>query len=225
MSETETTTGHTQPAPAPLQEVSNPPYVVPYGHADAPPPVPPEPVQDPETQAYLDAHQAAQDPREPGAPPMTADEYHEAFAKPPDPRDTGTETPAPGDLIPPVPGAAADAGPQAPPVNIDVPHLSQDGAILVCTMGNWEGEPDQYAYLWVADGLEVGNGLNEYTLVSDDVGRDYVCAVTATNAAGSTTAPLSNNVTVVDFAAREAETETDGEPKPKRSHHRAKEAD
>jgi hypothetical protein len=220
MSETAPKTEHTELTPAPLQETVNPPYVVPYGHADAPPPVPPEPVPDPETQAYLDAHQAAQDPREPDAPAMTPDEYHAAFAKPLDPRDP-TESVIPPEHL--VPASGPDAGPGSPPVNVDVPYLSQEGAILVCTMGNWEGEPDQYAYLWVADGLEVGNGTHEYTLVADDVGRDYVCAVTATNAAGSTTAPLSNNVTVVDFAAREGE-----EPEHKtrnRSHHRAKEAD
>ena len=177
--------------------VDNPPYVPPLGYADAPPPVPPEPDPDPETQAYLDAHAAPPDPRDPGGvgADAPAEDYQSQFSKPPDPRDPPTSELTPGDLNPP--STAVDL---VPPVNVDIPHLTQDGAVLTCTMGNWEGEPTTYAYTWVADGLEVGPGDPDYDLVAGDVGKAYVCVVTATNPAGSTEAPASNEVVVEDFS-------------------------
>ena len=39
-----------------------------------------------------------------------------------------------------------------PPVNVDVPYVAQEGSVLTCTMGNWEGEPSHYAYQWRVDG-------------------------------------------------------------------------
>jgi hypothetical protein len=182
--------------------VVNPPYVVPFGYADAPPPVPPEPTLDAETQAWIDAHVASPDPRDPDQDPaMPPETYHAGFAKPPDPRDPTESLLTPGELFPPAPNLPPpDAAPTAPPVNIDAPYVEQVGATLTCTMGNWEGEPTQYAYLWVCDGLEVGTGTDVYVLVADDVGRAYACVVTATNAAGSTEAPASNAVTVVEVS-------------------------
>ena len=188
-----------------MSDVVNPPYEPPYGHADAPPPVPPEPTPDPETQAYLDAFAAPPDPRDPvegdeGAA-RDPEDYQDAFVKPPDPRDPENSELTPGDLTPPSPGG--ETGAASPPVNVDVPYVSQEGATLTCTMGNWEGEPTSYTYQWRRDGADVGGGEGAvYSLTEADVGLAFVCVVTAGNAAGITAAPPSNEVTAVEVAAR-----------------------
>lgn len=96
---------------------------------------------------------------------------------------------------------APDAPPSGPPMNMDVPYVSQDADRLLCTMGNWEGTPTSYAYAWKVDGASVGSNAATYTTTADDVGKTATCVVTATNAAGSTVAPPSNSV-VVAAAAR-----------------------
>jgi len=189
--------------------IINPPYEVPYGYADAPPPVPPEPTPDPETQAYLDGFVASPDPRDPlteagtrdGADLRDAGAYVDGFAKPPDPRDPTESVITEGELRPlaPAPEVAPEPPATDPPVNVDVPYVGQDGALLACTMGNWEGEPTGYAYQWVGDGLEIGAGEPTYPLTEADVGRVFSCVVTASNAFGETEAPASNEVTVVAF--------------------------
>jgi hypothetical protein len=155
-------------------DVNNPAYVVPPGHADAPPPVPKEATPDPQTQEYLDG-----------------------FTKAPDPRDPPTSELAPGDLYPPTTNTPPAGDPVALlPVNVDVPYVSQDGAALNCTMGNWTGEPTAYTYQWQRDGLDVGDGTASHILTEADIGVAFVCIVTASNAMGSTIAPPSNSVTV-----------------------------
>jgi hypothetical protein len=85
-----------------------------------------------------------------------------------------------------------------PPVNVDVPYASQAGATLNCTMGNWTGEPTAYAYQWFVDGVaREGASSATYAVQPDVVGHSAACVVTATNANGDTTAPMSNAVTVV----------------------------
>jgi hypothetical protein len=89
------------------------------------------------------------------------------------------------------------------PENVDVPHASQVGTTLECTMGNWTGEPAAYAYQWLLDG---GPGIvatgPTYAVTPDDVGRVANCIVTASNAAGSTVAPPSNDVVIAQPPAR-----------------------
>ena len=87
-----------------------------------------------------------------------------------------------------------------PPVNVDVPYVAQDGGLLTCTMGNWEGEPTMYAYQWKRDGVGVGTGSTSYVVAPEDIGTTVTCVVTASNAAGATTAPSSNGVVVADPA-------------------------
>ena len=86
---------------------------------------------------------------------------------------------------------------QGPPVNVDVPHASLTGATLSCTMGNWTGEPTSYAYAWHSDGVANGATAATYPIQPEDAGHALACVVTATNALGSTAAPMSNAVTVV----------------------------
>jgi hypothetical protein len=83
-----------------------------------------------------------------------------------------------------------------PPVNVDVPHVSQTGATLNCTMGNWNGEPTDYAYAWQADGVANEATGPTYTVKPEDAGHSLACVVTATNAMGSTTAPMSNAIAI-----------------------------
>jgi hypothetical protein len=189
-----------------MSDVVNPPYEPPFGHADAPPPVPPDPNLDPEAQAYLDAFVAPPDPRDPvegeAGAARNPEDYQDAFVKPPDPRDPEDSELTPGDLTPPAPGDEGSAS--APPVVVDIPNLSQEGATLNCTMGNWQGEPTSYAYQWQAEGVDVGDGTATYALIETDVGLAFVCVVSATNAAGTTVAPPSNMVTATEIAVREA---------------------
>jgi hypothetical protein len=82
------------------------------------------------------------------------------------------------------------------PTNVTVPHVSQNGDVLNCTMGEWTGEPASYAYQWKIDGANVGTNAPNYTATTANVGNTATCVVTATNAAGSGTAPPSNGVVV-----------------------------
>ena len=95
-------------------------------------------------------------------------------------------------------------GPNDPPINIDVPYASQEEAVVNCTMGNWTGAPTGYAYQWKNDGADIGDGAVPYPITAADVGHTITCVVTATNAAGSTAAPPSNDVVVTEPTTPEA---------------------
>lgn len=92
--------------------------------------------------------------------------------------------------------AASLTAAAGPPVNVDVPYVSLTGAMASCTMGNWQGEPTSYAYAWHLDGVANGATDATYTVTPDDSGHSLACVVTATNALGSTVAPMSNSVAV-----------------------------
>lgn len=93
----------------------------------------------------------------------------------------------------------ADAG-APPPVNVTVPHITQAGATLACTMGEWTGEPTSYAYQWNIGGTDVGDGSNTHEVTAADVGATATCTVTATNDAGSAAAPPDSHV-ITDIGA------------------------
>jgi hypothetical protein len=93
--------------------------------------------------------------------------------------------------------AAAMTAASGPPVNVDVPYASLTGATASCTMGNWQGEPTSYAYAWHSDGVALEGATSAtYAVQPDDSGHSLACVVTATNALGSTAAPMSNSVAV-----------------------------
>jgi hypothetical protein len=84
-----------------------------------------------------------------------------------------------------------------PPVNVDVPYVSQAGNdALSCTKGNWNGEPNAYDYAWHSDGVANGASGADYTIAEADAGHTLACVVTASNALGSTAAPMSNGVAI-----------------------------
>ena len=86
-----------------------------------------------------------------------------------------------------------------PPVNVDVPYASQqDAATLTCTLGNWDGQPTGYAFAWHKDGVANGATGETYAVQPGNVNHGLACVVTATNALGSTAAPMSNTVVVAD---------------------------
>jgi hypothetical protein len=98
----------------------------------------------------------------------------------------------------------AEAPTEAPSVT-DVPTIIGDPAVgntLNCTMGNWVGEPTEYAYQWQRDGADIEATGDSYVIAAEDAGTSLSCTVTATNAIGSTTAPPSNAVAVPAAAGR-----------------------
>lgn len=107
---------------------------------------------------------------------------------PPPPSDTASGS----DPILPPPAAL-------PPENVTVPAVTQDAETLACTMGTWTGEPILYSYAWQLDGVAAGTDEASLTVTADDIGKLASCTVTATNDAGSTTAPPSNELTVAAF--------------------------
>jgi hypothetical protein len=103
---------------------------------------------------------------------------------------TAPETPPPGG------GNGEGEGEATAPVNTAVPLVTQSGTTLSATMGIWDGEPTSYSYAWQIDGTVAGSDAADYEVQAGDVGKAATCTVTATNAAGSTAAPVSNSVTV-----------------------------
>jgi hypothetical protein len=84
----------------------------------------------------------------------------------------------------------------AAPTNVTLPHVSQTGNALHCTMGEWTHDPTSYAYQWQLDGADVGTNSPDYTRTVGDIGQTATCTVTASNATGSTAAPPSNGVVI-----------------------------
>lgn len=94
----------------------------------------------------------------------------------------------------PASGAAAGGGNGATaPANTTAPAISGDptvGKQLSCSQGSWTNSPTSYAYSWRRNGTQVATG-STYTLVAADAGTQITCAVTATNASGSSSAVSS----------------------------------
>jgi DNA-binding beta-propeller fold protein YncE len=115
--------------------------------------------------------------------------------------------------------SAPVGGPQDPvvykaPVGAGAPQVSGAGAAqatLSCSQGSWASfpgsfvyaEPTSYAYSWSRDGAAIP-GAEAKTLAASVPGT-YACAVTATNAQGSTT-QASAGVSVVAAQAVEPKT-------------------
>lgn len=85
----------------------------------------------------------------------------------------------------------APVGPSAPVVTV-LPAISGAttlGAVLTCSQGSWTQSPTSYAYQWKRGGTNLaGETATTHTVVAGDQGTTLTCAVTATNAQGSTTA-------------------------------------
>jgi hypothetical protein len=100
----------------------------------------------------------------------------------------------------------AQANQTGPPVNTAPPTIAgsaQQGQTLTAGPGGWSGaQPISYAYQWQrcdtngANCANIGPPSSTYTLTSADVGSTIVVAVTATNSAGSATAPSGATMVV-----------------------------
>jgi hypothetical protein len=97
----------------------------------------------------------------------------------------------------PVDVAAAPAGggpagtPAAParPSSVAKPKLTRSGRKLVCGRGTWSDAPTSYAYRWTVDGRRKAGAVRRTLRITRKLrGHRIRCEVTATNAAGSTTA-------------------------------------
>ena len=88
------------------------------------------------------------------------------------------------------------------PQYIDVPAIYPTvppavvGSVLNCTLGNWFGVPTSSTYQWKSNAVNVGTGVNTYTVVAGDSTHSMTCVVTATNANGGTAAPASNAIVI-----------------------------
>jgi hypothetical protein len=83
------------------------------------------------------------------------------------------------------------------PVVIDAPFISQAGAVISSTLGNWEGSPTSRSYQWKIDGTNVGTNAATYTRIAGDVGKTATCVMVATNTAGASAPVTSNAITVI----------------------------
>jgi hypothetical protein len=88
--------------------------------------------------------------------------------------------------------AIAVGVPSGRPVVVTPPKISGEpevGAVLGCDRGVWSGEPTEYAFEWLRDGVAIeSETTSEYEVVAADRGHRITCMVTATNSFGPTTA-------------------------------------
>ena len=84
----------------------------------------------------------------------------------------------------------------APPVVTPAGPVAH-GATLTTTVGNWTYVPTSYQYVWRRNGTPIaGATASTYVTTAADTAVTITMQLAATNAAGSTTAPLSNAVSV-----------------------------
>jgi hypothetical protein len=94
----------------------------------------------------------------------------------------------------------ASAPGQSPPAVFINPHLAYDaplvGSTIEVRLGSWSNAPTAFTFQWQRNGVNIsGATAPSYVARPGDVGAAISCAVTATNAAGSSTA--SSNVVVI----------------------------
>lgn len=82
------------------------------------------------------------------------------------------------------------------PSKVTAPRLVRRGPRLVCSRGTWSGSPTSYTYKWKAGRKVVAGATSRKLRVTRALrGTRVLCAVVATNAAGSTAAS-SRRITV-----------------------------
>lgn len=98
-----------------------------------------------------------------------------------------------GVVVAPAPGTAVPVAPN----NIAAPTPANPiaGTLETCAPGTWQGSPG-FSYQWFVNGVAVpGAESNTYTVQAADVPGAIQCAVTGTNAGGSTTKVSANRNT------------------------------
>ncbi len=77
----------------------------------------------------------------------------------------------------------------ARPENVARPKVTRSGRRLVCSRGTWSESPSRYRYQWRVNGKRTARASGRSLRITRAMrGRKVQCGVTATNAAGSTTA-------------------------------------
>lgn len=104
----------------------------------------------------------------------------------------------------------------SPPTNQSAPTITgiaQVGQTLTCSEGGWNGtQPIVYAFQWTRGGTAIpGATVSTYVLTPEDAGAQIVCAVTASNDAGSVVAS-SSAVIPVGLSAPAPEPAADAIP-------------
>lgn len=84
------------------------------------------------------------------------------------------------------------------PVNTGAPVISgtatEGQTLTVTSNGTWSNGASSFTYQWRRDGVNIGGATTgTYALVTADVGTTITCAVTGTNAFGSSVAPGISN--------------------------------
>jgi hypothetical protein len=93
----------------------------------------------------------------------------------------GPAGPGPGPGAPPVGGTK--------PANTKAPRVTRSGSRLVCNPGRWTGATGGYAYRWLVNGKAKRGATGRKLAATRSLrGRKLACSVTASNAAGATTA-------------------------------------
>jgi hypothetical protein len=94
---------------------------------------------------------------------------------------------APG--APGAPSAPATPAPAAKPANVSKPRVKRSRGTLVCKPGRWSGAAGGYTYAWFVGGSPQGGARGHTLKFARSMRRQRIrCTVTASNAAGSTTA-------------------------------------
>ncbi len=79
---------------------------------------------------------------------------------------------------------------QPVPANTALPSITGSpyvGQVLTCSQGTWTNSPTSYAYQWLRGGSAIAGATSStYSLGAADAGGLISCAVTSTNAGGST---------------------------------------
>jgi hypothetical protein len=93
------------------------------------------------------------------------------------------------------------------PTNTVAPSITgiaKVGQVVSCSTGTWSGIPT-YTFQWYRDEAVISDGINsDYILVTDDIGANISCIVTATNFIGSATA--DSNI-IVPIASTDADAQ------------------
>lgn len=88
----------------------------------------------------------------------------------------------------------------AAPTNTVAPSITGSAVrdqVLQANVGQWDGNPTSYGYVWKRDGGAIGGATaSSYTLVTADVGHVVTVTVTATNGTGSASATSAPTATV-----------------------------
>jgi len=86
------------------------------------------------------------------------------------------------------------------PVNTTLPAITgspEAGGVLSCSNGSWSRDPTKFAFQWARDGTALTTATtHSYTIQALDEGSTLTCAVTASNATGSSAPATSAAVKI-----------------------------